>query len=119
MKKVIFFIIAAFFCFTLLWGCGSGIWGTGAPEAYGYVVCLKEDGFIAEIESLGYVYVQYGDPEIKVFDTVIIEFSETDLVPASGSFLTVDGRARNYSYVLQNLKSIRFPDPTKGEPTFG
>ena len=119
MKKAIIFIITVFFCFSLLWACGSGFWSTGAPEAYGYVVCLKEDGFIADIESLGYVYVQYADPEIKVFDTVIIEFSETDLISANGSFLTIDGRERSYSYMLQTLKSIRFPDPTKGEPTFG
>ena len=118
MKKVLFFIITVTFCLSILFGCSTGI---DTERKSCRVVCLEEDGIIVDIEYIGYVYVKNvnTNQEIRIFDTVVMEFSESDLTPANGTFHNFDGRELNYSYMLENPKSIRLADPDSGEPTFG
>ena len=59
------------------------------------------------------------EPEIGLLDMVVMEFDETDLKSAAGTFLTVGEEEQTYSYILVDPKSIRLADPSKGEPTFG
>jgi hypothetical protein len=118
MKKVLLFIIAMTVCLSVLFGCATDV---DVQKKSCRVVCLQEDGIIVDIEYVGYVYVKNvnTDLEISTLNTVVMVFSESDLNPASGTFLNFDGRELNYSYILENPKSIRLADPDSGEPTFG
>ncbi len=118
MKKGLLFIFTMIFCLSVFLGCSADM---DTERQFCRVVCLEEDGIIVSIEYIGYVYVKNvnANLEIRELNTVVMEFSETDLTPANGTFLNFDGRELNYSYILENPKSIRLADPEAGEPTFG
>ena len=123
MKKAVFFIIAITLCFVLLEACDKNAAGVSTQGEFCRVLCLKEGGIVVEIPDmdLGYVYVKYSnsDLEIAPLDTVVIEFTESDLKLASEKFTDFFEEELTYSYILENPKSIRLADPSSGEPTFG
>lgn len=121
MKKQWLFIAAIAVCLLLFGGCASRNAQENTPGELCYVLCVEDDGIVVWIENIGNVYVKYEatEPEIGRLDTVVMEFDETDLKSAAGTFLTVDEDEQTYSYILENPKSIRLADPAKGEPTFG
>lgn len=118
MKKVLLFVITVTLVLSALFGCSTD---ADIQKKSCRVVCLQEDGMIVDIEQLGYVYVKNVNANlaIRTLNTVIIEFSEHDLKPVSGTFLNFDGRELSYSYILETPNSIRLADPAAGEPTFG
>ena len=113
MKKWIALFITLILCVSVLFGCAD------VQKKYCRVVCVREDGMILDIEQLGYVYVKTANGDFAILSTVVMEFSESDLKPANGTFLKFDGSEQNYSYIIETPKSIRLADPTAGEPTFG
>ena len=90
-------------------------------EAYCYVVHVKSNGFVASINDVGYVYIKCPNAkkQIEKFDTVIIEYYETDLIEKSGTYTDVSGERASYSYKITDPKAVRVADPSKGEPVFG
>ncbi len=90
---------------------------TGVTESYSYVQWTYQSGFIASINGIGRVFIEYdnADSEFKMFDTAIVEYDSSDLVEESGSFGDYEG----YSYKIKSPKSVRKADPSKGEPVFG
>ena len=122
MKKIVRSIVVLILCLTVLWGCTQKEPET-KPGEFCRVLCLKDDGFVVEIPdtNLGYVYVKHADAtlEIKPLDTVVIEFSESDLQTADEAFVDFFGQTHRYSYILETPKSIRLADTEAGEPTFG
>ena len=87
--------------------------------AYGYVVYAAQDGFVVDINDLGYVFVKHADPEIRMFHTVVIEYDIADMVETYGSYPDIDGSTLSYSYILSKTRGVRLADPSKGEPLFG
>ena len=83
------------------------------------VVCLKEDGIIVWAGEYEHIYVKNIDValDIKPLQTVVIDFSESDLQKAKGTFTDSFGDEQNYSYILESPISIRHT--TSEEPTFG
>ena len=57
------------------------------------------------------------DMETYAMDTVVMEFSENDLVSAKGTFVDCFGEEQDYLYILENPQNIRLT--TLEEPTFG
>ena len=57
--------------------------------------------------------------DIKTYamDTVVMEFSENDLISAKGTFVDCFGKEQDYLYILENPQNIRLT--TLEEPTFG
>ena len=92
---------------------------SGIAIAYCYVVYTAPDGFVVHVNDLGYVFVKYADSEIKLFNTVVIEYDAADLTKTDGSYIDLDGSSQGYSYILQKTRGIRLADPSKGEPVFG
>lgn len=129
MKKALLFIIAITVCFTVLAGCTQDaptVDTQDAPtvaarESSCRVECIKEDGIVVYMPSTGYVYVKNVDSAlgIKLLNTVVMKFYESDLKAEEGAFLDFAGKERQYAYVLENPVSIRLADPASGEPTFG
>ena len=91
------------------------------PEVFCRVECVTDDGFVVWTEDWDYVYIRCEghDLPIKGFATVVAAFTEEDLKPATGTFVTVAGKEESYAYILDNPQSIRLADPAAGEPTFG
>ncbi len=89
-------------------------------QSYCYVLCVLSDGFVASINDIGNVFIKYNNrnDEIEVFDTVVIEYDRKDLLEAIGHF-EIAGEQETYSYRLNNPKTVRKADPSKGEPVFG
>ena len=83
------------------------------------VVYLKNDGIIVWAGKYEHIYVKNIDVDldIKPLQTVVIDFSESDLQRANGAFTDTFGDEQNYSYILESPKSIRHT--TSEEPTFG
>lgn len=119
MKKTWLLIIATLFCLAALYGCTPEAAETQTASCR--VQCVTEDGLIVWIEHTGYVYVKNVSTglDIQTLDTVVMEFSESDLEAADGTFLNFDGNELRYSYILEKPSSIRLADPSSGEPTFG
>ena len=136
MKKAIFFIISIMLCLALFFcGCSENDTEVNKQSgSYGYsendtkvnmqsefcrVLCLKDDGIIVWIENIGNVYVKAVDTtlEIEPLDTVVMEFSESDLESVSGKFTDCFEEEQSYFYIIENPKSIRHT--TEEEPTFG
>ena len=84
--------------------------------AYCYVVYTAPDGFVVHINGLGYVFVTHADSEIKLFNTVVIEYDADDMTETDGSYIDIDGTTQSYSYILPKVRGIRLADPSKGEP---
>ena len=57
------------------------------------------------------------DIETYAMDTVVMEFSENDLISARGTFVDCFGEEQDYLYILENPQNIRLT--TLEEPTFG
>lgn len=121
MKKTFALMLTTALCLIILAGCSHDDAKPDSSGTFCRVVCLEEDGLIVDMENVGYVYVKNipGDLEIKLLDTVVIDFSEDGLKSEVGEFNAFDGRELSYSYVLENPKSIRLADSSAGEPTFG
>ena len=120
MKKVIIFLISIMLCLTLLLcGCSQNDAEVEVQSEFCHVLCLKDDGIVVWIENIGNVYVKHVDAslEIEPLDTVVMEFSKSDLKSASGQFIDFFGEEMNYSYIIENQKGIRHT--TEEEPTFG
>ena len=85
-----------------------------------YVLHVKPDGFVAYINDIGEVYIQYPNAlnQIEKFDTVIIEYYETNLIKTDGTYMDVSGERASYSYKIANPKSVRVADPSNGDPVF-
>ena len=123
MKKAVTMTIALLLCLTVLWGCTQEHTEPTTQGSFCRVLCLQNDGMIVEIPDmdLGYVYVKHinADLQIDPLDTVVMEFSESDLKPANEAFVDFFGVERIYEYTLEAPISIRLADTSKGEPTFG
>lgn len=83
------------------------------------VVCLKDGGIIVWAGEYEHIYVKNVDValDIKPLQTVVIDFSESDLQKVNGAFKDTFGDEQTYSYILESPKSIRHT--TSEEPTFG
>lgn len=123
MRKAVLFLFVVTLCLTALCGCTEEAAKADPQEELCRVLCIKEDGIVVEIPSLdvGCVYVKLtnDDLEIEPLDTVVIEFSSSDLKSESGEFTDPFGEEQAYSYVLENHKNVRLADTSVGEPTFG
>ncbi len=129
MKKVLLFMIAVAVCFTVLAGCAQDVPTVDTQDAPTVAVqeesCrvegIQEDGIVVYMPSTGYVYVKNVDSAlgIKLLNTVVMKFYESDLKAEEGAFLDFAGKEQQYAYVLENPVSIRLADPASGEPTFG
>ena len=123
MKKALFFVFSVMLCILLLCiGCSQAEpsdKNEGARCEFCRVLCVMDDGFVVWIPDIGNVYVTQfaGSVTIYPLGTVVMEFYECDLVSDSGAFTDAFGEKQMYSYILENLKSIRLP--TENEPTFG
>ena len=132
MKKSIALIVAIIMLLTaFLCGCTNSInedTTTTEPEEitnaeaqgeFCRVVCLKDDGIIVWAGEYEHIYVKNIDValDIKPLQTVVIDFSESDLQKAKGTFTDSFGDEQTYSYILESPKSIRHT--TAEEPTFG
>ncbi len=132
MKKSIALIVAIIMLLTaFLCGCTNSInedTTTTEPEEitnaeaqgeFCRVLCLKEDGIIVWAGEYEHIYVKNVDValDIKPLQTVVIDFSESDLKEGDGTFTDFSGAELCYSYILENPKSIRYT--TLEEPTFG
>ena len=89
-------------------------------EAYCYVVHVESNGFVADIIDVGVAYIEYSNAnqEIEIFDTVIIEYDEADLIEENGTYTDITGESASFSYKITNLNSVRVADPSKGEEVF-
>ena len=94
---------------------------TNTITAYCYVLCVKSDGFVANINDVGDVFIKYANAKqhIEVFDTVIVEYDKADLEEKSGTYTDVSGEKATYSHKLTNPKNVRVADPSKGDLVFG
>lgn len=117
MKNMLCFVIAITVCAAVLFGCAGNPAGDETAGTYCRVECITEDGFVAGTEDGRFLFVKYAKAHrFDLFDTVVIEFSEEDLKPETGTVTMPDGDEAAYSHVLENPKSVRLAGP--GEPTF-
>ena len=118
MKKLLVFLLILLLAATLLFGCGREP-ATPETEYFCRVMCLKEAGLVVWVEGFDNIYVKNAslDPEIQALDTVVMVFSQDDLIPTSEPFVDYFGDEDIYSYTLESPKSIRYTTPE--EPTFG
>ena len=103
-------------------GNNQKLWRVTKTETQGEfcrVVCLKDDGIIVWAGEYEHIYVKNVDValDIKPLQTVVIDFSESDLQRANGTFTDSFGDEQTHSYILESPKSIRHT--TSEEPTFG
>ena len=133
MKKTGLLILAIMLCFALfLCGCTQNtpedsITTTRSDEAVNTeiqgelcrVMSVQDDGIIVWAGEYEHIYVKNVDValDIKPLQTVVIDFSESDLQKANGTFTDTFGDEQTYSYILESPKSIRHT--TSEEPTFG
>ena len=120
MRKAISFVIVMLLCLGLFFsGCSQITEKENTQSEFCHVLCLTDDGIFVWIEDIGHVYVKHIDAALKIeaLDTVVMEFSESDLEPASGKFTDFFGEEQSYSYIIENPKSIRHT--IAEEPTFG
>ena len=122
-KNIISVVIAVVLVLALMLsmvGCNTSS-DDKKKEVYCYVVYVESNGFVADIIDVGVAYIEYSNAnqEIELFDTVIIEYYETDLIEKSGTYTDVSGERASYSYKITDPKAVRVADPSKGEPVFG
>lgn len=114
MKKVLSVAIVITFCLFSFFGCAS--------KEYCYVSYVSEEGFVADIGEYDRVFVKYAnaDESIHIFDTVVVKFDADDIKEISGTYTdNITGNPSSYSYVLENVKSVRQSNPKIGEPIYG
>lgn len=123
MKKSVMFVFSITLCIALFCsGCSQPEPSAEKEEARSEscrVLCVMDEGFVVWIAGTGNVYVtQFADGvTIRPLGTVVMAFYESDLVSESGTFTDAFGEEQEYSYILENPKSIRLP--AENEPTFG
>ena len=88
-------------------------------EAFCRVLCVEDSEIFIWTEYIGYVCVKNIDTAlvIRPLQTVVIQFSDSDLISANGEFTDCFGEEQTYLYILENPQSVRHT--TAGEPTFG
>lgn len=123
MKKLTALLLVMILIFSMI-GCNnpsSNDRNGDVIEVSCYVTCVKFNGFVAHIYDVGYVFVKYANAkkQIDVFDTVIVEYYENELIEKNGTYVDVSGERMNYSYMIKSPVSARIADPSKGEPVFG
>jgi len=120
MKRTISAAVIVFCCLVLfLNGCSNKVEETKTPDVFCRVLCLEDNGMYVWTERFGHIYVKHVnmDLDISALDTVVIDFTENDLISAKGEFTDCFGEEQKYAYVLENPQSIRHNTPE--EPTFG
>ena len=135
MKKSVFLIITIALCFVLLLsGCSENTQNDDVQNTteeaksttvnttdgeFCRVVSCEDDGIIVWAGEYDYIYIRNidDDLDIKPLQTVVVDFSESDLKEGDGTFTDFSGAELCYSYILENPKSIRYT--TSEEPTFG
>ena len=124
MKRSLAFVLVLV-CILAFSGCKDDIAETkykgDSAKSYCYVSYVTSDGFVAGINDIGRVFVEYAnaDEDIKLFDTVIVEYGTDDLIEENGSYVAITGNEARWSYRIKNPKKVRVADPSKGEPVFG
>ena len=105
-------------CFFLMIGTKESSPETDSAGIYCRVEAVTEDGIVlSEVQEDALVLVRCAQPEeYQIYDTVVIEFNESDLQPVTGSIPVYDDYQVTYSYLLETHKSLRPAGP--GEPTF-
>ena len=100
-------------------GCSQKVDKNKTEEVFCRVLCLDDNGMYVRTENIGHIYVKYDNLDIETYamDTVVIEFSENDLISAKGKFIDCFGEEQDYLYILENPQNIRLT--TLEEPTFG
>ena len=121
MKRILLTVLAIMLCLTIFSGCNSSSNDGKLIEAYCYVTCVKYDGFVAHINDVGYVFIKYANAkkQFEVFDTVIVEYYDTDLIEKNGTYTDHSGEKGTYSYKIAKPQNVRVADPSNGEPVFG
>lgn len=120
MKRKLFAMVTLLFCFVLFMsGCSPTDEENDTPGAFCQVLNSDDDGMYVWTEDFGHIYVKFDNSnlEISPLDTVVIEFSESDLISTNGQFTDYFGEERGYLHILENPQNIRHTMP--GEPTFG
>ena len=113
MKKLLALLIAAL----CLPACAFNPAEKVNQDNFYRVECICENGFIAQNSSPDKIFVKYPQTDqFEEYDTVYIEFDESDLIPGSGTYSDSYGYEISYSYVLENPKTVRLAGP--GEPTY-
>ena len=77
---------------------------------------IKEDGMILYMGANTYLYVK-SNMKVYMFATVYMTYLDSDIKQQSGKFTDHSGKELEYTYVLENVLSIRFP--VSGETTYG
>ena len=95
--------------------------GRDTTTADCYVLGVTANGFVASINGVGDVFVKYSNANqhIELFDTVIVEYYEADLIEKAGTYTDPGDEKATYSYTVASPISVRVADPSKGEPVFG
>ena len=120
MKRTIFTVVILLSCLMLFSnGCSRKVNKNKTEEVFCRVLCLKDDGMYVWADNIGHIYVKYDNLDIETYamDTVVMEFSENDLISAKGTFVDCFGEEQDYLYILENPQNIRLTTPE--EPTFG
>ena len=92
-----------------------------ATTAYCYVLEVTANGFVANINGVGDVFIKYANAKqhIEEFDTVIVEYYKANLIEKAGTYTDPSDEKATYSYTVASPISVRVADPSKGEPVFG
>lgn len=120
MKKAILFAITIMLILGLvLSGCSHNTTTTATQSKFCRVLCIKGDGIVVWAENIGNIYVKQIDASLQIapLETVVMEFSESTLEPATGTFTDAFGEEQHYLFILDAPASIRYT--TEDEPTFG
>ena len=120
MKRTIFTAVILLCCLMLFSnGCSQKVDKNKTEEVFCQVLCLEDNGMYVWTENIGHIYVKYDNLDIETYamDTVVIGFSENDLISAKGKFVDCFGEEQDYLYILENPQNIRLTTPE--EPTFG
>ena len=119
MKKAILVTLILALCLAAFAGCTRGDAQADLLEKSCRVEGMEENALYVYMSDVGYVRIacQQTNLELKQWDTVVVEFSQSDLKEESGSYQTFGGGEQEYTYVLMQVKSMRHPQP--GEATFG
>lgn len=124
MKKLISLVLVLV-CVLTFAGCKNDIAKSESKgdtvKSYCYVTYVTTDGFAANINDIGCVFIEYADAkdQIELFDTVVVEYHADDLIKENGSYIGVAGNEEVWSYRIKDPQNVRVADASKGEPVFG